>query len=88
MTEKQTFSALVRAVGLLVLLRDSAREFWFMIVRWAFPATVFHTTFNQDFIYAVLSAILGFVLIRWPEVIVRIAWPDESDRIKLNQCPK
>jgi len=76
--EQQTFGVLVRAIGVTVVL-NGARQLWFEIVRFAYPPSVFRYPVSQDLLYAFTLIALGAIMIRWPDWIVRFAWPQESE---------
>src|SRR6266852_8676547 len=76
--EKQTFGVLVRAIGVVIVL-NGARQFWFEVVRFAFPPSVFRYPVSQDLLYAFILIALGAIMIRWPDWIVCFAWPQESE---------
>jgi len=78
MTEKQVFGLIVRGLGVLVIL-DGARQAWFLIMRFAYPPSVFHYPFSLDLLYAVVVLMVGLALMRSPEMIVRLAWSEESE---------
>jgi hypothetical protein len=78
LSEKQFFSVLVRALGVLVVL-TGARQLWFVLTRFAYPASVFRYPVSQDVIYAFVVIVLGLIMMRWPQWIVRFAWGQEPE---------
>jgi hypothetical protein len=82
MTEKQAFSVLVRALGVLVVLHG-ARVLWIPFINWvwpyAFPRGPEPFVVVQDFVYSLVVLVLGSTMIRWPEWVVRFAWPEKAE---------
>ena len=81
MTEKQAFSVLVRALGVLVVL-NGCRWLWIPFINWAwpyaFPRGPEPFVAVQDLVYAVLVVLLVSIMIRRPEWVVRLAWPEST----------
>lgn len=83
MGEKQLFGVLVRTVGVLVFL-EGGRSLWVSFMVWVWRDTMLGHGFppefgTQDLVYGLLVLMLGFITIRWPEWIVRLAWPKELE---------
>ncbi len=82
MTEKQSFSVLVRALGVLVVL-SGGRIFWFTLINfvwpYAFPRGPEPFVAVQDLVYSLLVFVLGSTMIRYPEWVVRFAWPEKAE---------
>jgi hypothetical protein len=82
--EKQIFGLFVRMVGVLIFF-EGGRSLWFSLVVWVWRADTklvggFPPNFGTyDLVYGLLVLVLGFTTIRWPEWIVRLAWPKELE---------
>jgi hypothetical protein len=74
--EKQMFSVLVRALGVLVVL-DGARQFWYLVARlvWTEDAHYLYP-FSQNLTYTLVVLAFGAIIIRQPDWFVRFAWPE------------
>lgn len=86
MTEKQLFGVLVRGAGVLVSL-SGANNLWNAFLVWVWQDSIvgqghsFPPMFGgQNFIYALAVLVLGLSMIRWPDWIVRIAWPQDLEK--------
>jgi hypothetical protein len=78
MSEKQIFSALVRAVGIIVFL-EGLRTFWIAFVQYVLPITFPVPGWGlalavPTLSYGLFSIVLGSTMIRWPEWLVHLAW--------------
>jgi hypothetical protein len=81
MSEKQCFGVLVRALGVLVVL-TGARQLWFVLTRFEYPAEAFRYPLSQDVVYAFIVIVLGLIMTRWPQWIVRFAFGQEPESPK------
>jgi hypothetical protein len=75
--EKQMFSVLVRALGVLVVL-DGARQFWYLLARLVWTDARYLYSFSQDLTYTLVILAFGAIIIRQPDWFVRIAWPESE----------
>jgi hypothetical protein len=79
-SEKQLFSVLVRAVGIVVFL-DGFRVLWFAVAAWLFPFTPEQrwpfAMVEPNLAYGLLVVVLGAMMFRWPEWLLNLAWPPE-----------
>ena len=77
MNEKQMFSVLVRALGVLVVL-DGARQFWYLLARLIWTDARYLYSFSQDLTYTLVILAFGAIIIRQPDWFVRFAWPESE----------
>jgi hypothetical protein len=77
-TEKQIFSAFVRASGVLVVL-DGLKQFWYVLARLVWTDGHYLYSFSQDLTYTLIILAVGAIIIRQPDWFVRFAWPPESE---------
>jgi len=75
--EKQMFSVLVRALGVLVVL-DGARQFWYLLARLIWTDARYLYSFSQDLTYTLVILAFGAIIIRQPDWFVRFAWPESE----------
>ena len=77
MNEKQAFSLLVRAIGILVFL-DGLKVFSTTLLQWEFQFLMPHdmpfAVVAPSLVYGLLAMLLGAVMTRWPCWLVRLAW--------------
>jgi hypothetical protein len=77
MNEKQLFSVLVRAVGIIVFL-EGLRTFWLVFVQWALPPINIPgwglALAVPTLSYGLFTVVLGSTMIRWPGWLVHLAW--------------
>ena len=83
MSEKQAFSVLVRALGVLVALHG-AKQAWYCAARLIWDMGMggrYLYPLSQDVAYGAAVLVLGAIMIRQPDWIVRFAWPldDQSN---------
>ena len=78
MSEKQLFTVLVRALGVLVIL-DGFRQAWFCFARllWR-PELPYLYSYEQNLVYTVAVFAFGAMIIRAPQIFVRFAWRDHE----------
>ena len=77
MNEKQMFSVLVRALGVLVVL-DGAKQVWYVFARLIWTDGRYLYSFSQNLTYTLVVLALGAIIIRQPEWFVRLAWPESE----------
>ena len=74
--ERQIFSVLVRAIGILVFI-EGLRVLWFAVAE-CIPATAVRemplAVVAPSLLYGVLTMVLGLTMIRWPQWLVHLAW--------------
>ncbi len=77
MSEKQIFSVLVRAIGILVFV-EGLRVLWFAVAECCIPATAVRemplAVAAPSLLYGVFTMVLGLTMIRWPQWLVHLAW--------------
>jgi hypothetical protein len=71
-SEKQAFSVLVRALGVLVFL-VGLRTLWFLFAQGLIPE-FHHLIEAANVAYGIVATVLGATMIRWPQWVVLIAW--------------
>jgi hypothetical protein len=76
MTEKQSFSVFVRALGVLVVM-DGLRQVWFVVARLVWTDGRYLYSFSQNLTYTLVLLAVGAIIVRSPEWVVRFAWPQE-----------
>jgi hypothetical protein len=80
MTERQLFRAIVRGVGVYLGV-FGVEHCTFILWRLLslFPSARYQYTTSQDFLDASVVTLLGYLLIRKPDWIVRFAYGRESE---------
>jgi len=87
MDEKQLFSVLVRAIGLAAILH-ALGTIVFQVSGWLLPAFSLRTAglsavgvIGPSLICALVAVVLGAIMMRWPEWLVRLAWLEQLPTI-------
>jgi hypothetical protein len=80
MTERQMFRAIVRGVGVF-LAAYGVEHYLFILDRLLrlFPNAPYRYSTPQDFMDASIVMVLGYLLIRKPDWIIRFAYDRESE---------
>jgi hypothetical protein len=69
------FGVLVRTAGVFAAV-DGVKQASYLILRLLYGPRGFHFPLSLDVLQTVVMLALGAILIRWPNWIVRFAWPD------------
>jgi hypothetical protein len=79
MTERQMFRAIVRALGVYWAVYG-VTQYWYFLDRIVlrFPQEQYRFSRTHDFLDASIMIVIGYLLIRKSDWIIRFVYPDED----------